>query len=124
MDHPEGLGDADLQAAGEGLLMKAALLLVAQTDRDEEHFPTSVSEVEALVDAIRAKLTPEIEVVDSSQPVETDRVCIWVAPNGDGSLRVEAVYTPGSTVLMNLWADGRIDGQAGTGSVEVGLYLE
>ena len=125
----EGYGDGVMDAygldeqksAGQDLLMRTALLLVAQTDSDVSRFPRALEAVKALVNDARllANGLPEVEVISGDEPVPTDRIQICVSPREDGALRIEVVYAPGSTVYLDVFADGT----TGEGGVTAALRL-
>jgi hypothetical protein len=105
--------DGHLQAAGQSLLMSTALLLVARASRDGSEFPTEVGDLEEVVGSIRPELAnkvQDIDVVAWGQPIEMDRIRVWISPRHDGSLRISVVYVQGRTIYADVHADGRTSG--------------
>ena len=116
----DDLEDAETKSAGQDLLMRTALLLVGQTDAGVSRFPATVDGVQELVAGagVLADGLPEIEVA-ADQSIQKDRIRIWVSPREDGALRIEVVYAPGSTVYLDVFADGT----TGEGGVTAALRL-
>jgi hypothetical protein len=114
----------DIGSAADGRLLEAALLLVGQSPPGERRFPMTLAGIQDLVDAVSSdKLMVNVSVVEDESHVRRDDFHLWIAPNGDGSLRLELVSgkQPGFKYdhVLNLWADGEVFGQNGKGEVDI-----
>jgi hypothetical protein len=113
----------DIGSAAEQRLLEAALFLIAQSPPGERRFPMTVAGVQDLVSSVQAEnFMVGVSVVEDESQVRKDDFHLWIAPNGDGSLRLELVSgkEPGLEYdyVLNVWADGEVFGQSGESSVD------